>query len=51
VILDDPLSALDAEVGRKVFEDCILGAMRGGQTEAVVVAESDGAVQIARVSW
>ena len=29
VVLDDPLSALDAETGKAVFEQCILGAMRG----------------------
>eukprot|EP00538_Stauroneis_constricta_P012382 CAMPEP_0119570218 /NCGR_PEP_ID=MMETSP1352-20130426/43504_1 /TAXON_ID=265584 /ORGANISM="Stauroneis constricta, Strain CCMP1120" /LENGTH=1567 /DNA_ID=CAMNT_0007619885 /DNA_START=651 /DNA_END=5354 /DNA_ORIENTATION=- len=29
VILDDPLSALDPEVGRQVFEDCIVDLMQG----------------------
>ncbi|KAJ3210100.1 Multidrug resistance-associated protein 1 [Dinochytrium kinnereticum] len=27
--LDDPLSALDAQVGKAVFDDCILGALAG----------------------
>ena len=27
-LFDDPLSALDAEVGRSVFEKCISGALR-----------------------
>lgn len=31
-LFDDPLSALDAKVGRAVFEDCVVGALevRGG---------------------
>lgn len=29
VILDDPLSALDPEVGLKLFQECILGLMKG----------------------
>jgi len=29
IILDDPLSALDPEVGRKLFEECILKIMAG----------------------
>ncbi|KAI8611659.1 P-loop containing nucleoside triphosphate hydrolase protein [Chytriomyces sp. MP71] len=29
VFLDDPLSALDAHVGRRVFEDAICGALKG----------------------
>ena len=29
IILDDPLSALDPEVGGKLFEDCIAGYMKG----------------------
>ena len=29
VILDDPLSALDPEVGKKLFHECIKGYMRG----------------------
>lgn len=29
IILDDPLSALDPEVGRKVFEECIVKEMKG----------------------
>ena len=29
VILDDPLSALDPEVGQLLFEECILGLMKG----------------------
>lgn len=28
ILLDDPLSALDAKVGRKVFNQCILGALK-----------------------
>jgi ABC-type sulfate/molybdate transport systems ATPase subunit len=28
VVLDDPLSAVDAHVGRALFEDCIRGALR-----------------------
>ena len=28
-IFDDPLSALDPEVGKKLFEDCILGQLKG----------------------
>lgn len=28
-LLDDPLSALDTRVGRSVFNNCILGAMKG----------------------
>ncbi|KAI8831863.1 P-loop containing nucleoside triphosphate hydrolase protein [Chytridium lagenaria] len=28
-LLDDPLAALDAEVGRKVFADCVRGVMEG----------------------
>jgi ABC-type multidrug transport system fused ATPase/permease subunit len=28
-ILDDPFSALDAEVGRHVFEECVLGVLAG----------------------
>ncbi len=29
VLLDDPLSAVDAHVGRALFEECILGALKG----------------------
>jgi ATP-binding cassette, subfamily C (CFTR/MRP), member 1 len=29
IILDDPLSALDPEVGQKLFEECILGELKG----------------------
>ncbi|RYG70087.1 ATP-binding cassette domain-containing protein [archaeon] len=29
VLLDDPLSALDSEVGARLFRDCIKGALRG----------------------
>ena len=29
IILDDPLSALDPAVGQSLFEDCILGLMKG----------------------
>ena len=28
VLLDDPLSAVDAHVGRFLFENCILGALK-----------------------
>ena len=28
-LLDDPLSAVDAEVGSKIFFDCILGMLKG----------------------
>jgi ABC-type multidrug transport system fused ATPase/permease subunit len=35
VILDDPLSALDPEVGKKLFDDCILKLMKG-KTRIVV---------------
>ena len=29
VVADDPLSAMDAHVGQKVFDQCLLEAMRG----------------------
>jgi len=29
IILDDPLSALDPEVGKQLFNDCIIGLMKG----------------------
>jgi ABC-type multidrug transport system fused ATPase/permease subunit len=29
IVLDDPLSALDPEVGKKLFDDCIVKLMRG----------------------
>ncbi|KAG0340048.1 hypothetical protein BG004_006572 [Podila humilis] len=29
VILDDPLSAVDAHVGKKLWEDCMLGELKG----------------------
>ena len=29
VVLDDPLSALDPEVGKKLFNECIVGFMNG----------------------
>ncbi len=29
VLLDDPLSAVDANVGRHIFEKCISGALAG----------------------
>lgn len=29
IILDDPLSALDPEVGRKLFEECVVKLMKG----------------------
>ena len=28
-LLDDPLSAVDAHVGRRIFQQCIAGALRG----------------------
>ena len=37
VVLDDPLSAMDAHVGRKVFEDCILGLWRRTGVTVVLV--------------
>lgn len=35
ILLDDPLSALDAHVGKSVFENCILGILKG-KTRIVV---------------
>ncbi|GKZ01209.1 hypothetical protein MPSEU_001072200 [Mayamaea pseudoterrestris] len=35
IILDDPLSALDPEVGKRLFEECIVGLM-GGKTRLFV---------------
>ncbi|KAG0096414.1 hypothetical protein BGZ93_004576 [Podila epicladia] len=29
VILDDPLSAVDAHVGKKLWEDCVMGELKG----------------------
>jgi ATP-binding cassette subfamily C (CFTR/MRP) protein 4 len=36
-LLDDPLSALDAEVGRRVFEDCVRGLLLAEAGAAVVL--------------
>ncbi|TXT16096.1 hypothetical protein VHUM_00599 [Vanrija humicola] len=36
VLLDDPLSALDAHVGRAVFNDAILGLRKAGKTVLLV---------------
>jgi ATP-binding cassette subfamily C (CFTR/MRP) protein 4 len=35
-LLDDPLSALDAEVGRKIFEVCVRGLVETGATVVLV---------------
>eukprot|EP00548_Thalassiothrix_antarctica_P012304 CAMPEP_0194159732 /NCGR_PEP_ID=MMETSP0152-20130528/78003_1 /TAXON_ID=1049557 /ORGANISM="Thalassiothrix antarctica, Strain L6-D1" /LENGTH=1449 /DNA_ID=CAMNT_0038869347 /DNA_START=172 /DNA_END=4521 /DNA_ORIENTATION=- len=39
MILDDPLSALDPEVGKKLFEECILTLMKG-KTRLMVTNQS-----------
>lgn len=36
ILLDDPLSALDAHVGRSVFNDAILGLRKAGKTVLLV---------------
>ncbi|KAF9957961.1 hypothetical protein BGZ70_009361 [Mortierella alpina] len=35
VIMDDPLSAVDAHVGKRLWEDCILGKVLDGKTRVI----------------
>ncbi|KAF9558614.1 hypothetical protein EC968_006899 [Mortierella alpina] len=35
VIMDDPLSAVDAHVGKRLWEDCILGKVLEGKTRVI----------------
>ncbi|KAH7827869.1 putative Multidrug Resistance Associated Protein (MRP) [Monocercomonoides exilis] len=38
VLLDDPLSAVDANVGKKLFEDCIVGLLKEKRKATVILA-------------
>lgn len=47
-LLDDPLSALDSEVGKQVFRDCICGAL-AGKTRLLVTHQLNVLSQVDRV--
>ncbi|KAI8618185.1 P-loop containing nucleoside triphosphate hydrolase protein [Chytriomyces sp. MP71] len=50
VLLDDPLSAVDAHVGRALFEDCILGKL-AGKTRILVTHQLQYLSQVDTIVW
>lgn len=50
VLMDDPLSALDARVGRRVFHECVLGVLRG-RTRVLVTNQLQYVSSADRILW